>query len=137
IDSAECGTEAPVCAEVDFESVCVAECPDSDCTGDYLCEGGLCVPPGEDVGGACSASAECRSGICAGTVCTRICETAAGCPDGFECRPAGEASGCFVPVPVARGDSGGCAATGAPAPSSWPIFGSLVLLVALVRRRRG
>ncbi|RLB51349.1 MAG: hypothetical protein DRJ42_16950, partial [Deltaproteobacteria bacterium] len=46
IDAAECGTEAPVCAEVDFESVCVAECSDGSCTDDYLCEGGLCVPPG-------------------------------------------------------------------------------------------
>jgi MYXO-CTERM domain-containing protein len=138
VDSLECEDTAPVCADVDGEDICVAECPLGACADGNVCEGGLCIPPGLALGESCMDNAECRSGICAGT-CTRICEAPEECPEGFSCNPAGEVSGCFpdtVAMPPPPDDRGGCAVgTGRPSPAA-PL--ALLGVVALlgVRRRR-
>ena len=126
------------CVDADGELVCASPCTDGACaTPGFECgptaSGDRCVRPGLPLGAACAGNEECRTGICAGT-CTRLCGDAAGCPEGYECRAAGEHSGCFpIPPPVER--RGGCSASA----RSENALGLIVLLaaaVALRRRRR-
>jgi hypothetical protein len=132
----DCATGAE-CVEVGPEQFCAADCA-AGCAEGFVCEttgaGERCVPAGRGLGETCASSEECRSGICAG-VCTRVCDFLA-CPEGFECQPAGEVSGCFPPAmpPPEEGGGGGCA-VGARSP--WPVAAvAWVGLVLALRRRR-
>ncbi|NOY93354.1 MAG: trypsin-like serine protease [Deltaproteobacteria bacterium] len=129
----DCSSTAPECVSVDGDFICASACM-PDCAPGFACAatdvGDRCVPPGLGLGVECSANADCRSGICA-SVCTILCDDST-CPAGYECRPAGEHSGCFVPAPSS---GGGCALT--PTRSSdvnglWLLLG----LAALAWRRR-
>jgi hypothetical protein len=138
-DSIDCEDTAPVCADVDGATICVAECPLGACADSTVCVDGLCVPSGLALGETCAGHAECRSGICAG-VCTRLCASGAECPEGFGCEPAGELSGCFpvameMPPPPRSGGCGVATPSRARAgfvPAAWSL---LVALVVLTRRR--
>jgi V8-like Glu-specific endopeptidase len=143
----DCSTMAPDCATIDGDRVCAAACGAMDaCAGGFVCAdtsaGRRCVPPGEPLGGACTDSAECRSGLCAGGLCTRICDAAATCPDDFTCTPAGSVSGCFpgAPPPTApRADRGGCSiAPTAPSRSNFAawLWLSAVFVMGIGWRRR-
>lgn len=135
--------------------------PMAACTDDSSCTLGLvcrsvdgqprCVPPGADLGQACTLSEECRTNLCLGTtsgnVCSRFCGEAEPCPTGFECAPVADRAVCVVPAPPMRTKSeGGCsvAPTGTPrveGARSWMIwlaFGGagVWLSRARVRRRR-
>ncbi len=137
----DCGELAPECVDADGDLICAAACDASGgCPAGLDCgptsAGDRCVAPGLPLGESCTANEECRTGICAGT-CTRICDTANPCPEGFDCNPAGEVSGCFpMSAPVTRDDRGGCSATHAAVGDLAPL--ALVLLLLLsARRRRG
>ncbi len=136
-DSLECEDTAPVCAPVDGENVCLAECPLGSCAGDAVCQDGLCFPSGLALGDPCAQNLECRSGICAGT-CTRVCTADADCPDGFSCNPAGEVSGCFpLPDSTPPADGrGGCAVSASGPGATAPIAFALGALLLFSRRRR-
>jgi hypothetical protein len=121
---------------------------------------GTCVPPEtapgpRELGEPCAAPADCASGACRSSECTRPC--GAGCPAGWsceadacvragcgtitdrcaagaECRRTGETTGACMPRPR----PGGCAAS---APRSRPLAAWLALLAAwwgqdLRRKRR-
>ena len=140
VTSEDCDPDfALECVDADGELLCAAPCADGACTTPgFECgptaSGDRCVPPGLPLGAECAANGDCRTGICAGT-CTRLCGDLEGCPDGYECRAAGEHSGCF-PMPPRVARDGGCSAT----PSSGTAPGLLALLalaigVALRRKR--
>jgi uncharacterized protein (TIGR03382 family) len=126
----ECADDAPTCAVVEGRRICAAAC-DGTCASEECVEG-FCVPPGLALGEPCTAGPECRSGICAG-VCTRLCESATDCPDGFDCTPAGDENGCFPVSTPPPADDGGCSTS-----RSTPTSLAFVLLAAIgaLRRRR-
>lgn len=137
-DPSECAAGL-ACVAVDGDMVCTSGC-EAGCPDGTVCDRGACLPPGSVLGTACTTAEECRSGICAGT-CTRLCTDASECPDTFECRPAGELSGCFPPVeeppPPMEGGGGKCSASAGAGGST--VFGLAMLGVAVVlvgRRRR-
>lgn len=139
-DDAECDDAAPRCHEIDGDRACVATCSEpTDCAMGEICDGGACVPEGLPLGEPCADHGQCRSGICA-ILCTRLCTLDAECPEGFECLPAGDQSGCFppggppLPEPEPEpGAGGGChASPGRPAAAA--VF---ALAVVALRRRRG
>ncbi len=141
----DCGATAPDCATIDGDRLCAAACDAMGaCPGSFRCAdtsaGPRCIPPGEALGGACADSAECRSGLCAGGLCTRICDAAATCPGDFACTPAGTVSGCFpgAPAPApTRADRGGCAVSqGASRGDAAGLFAAFGLFVAALARRR-
>lgn len=122
------------CIDIDGDRVCAPECGEG-CVDGFSCiptsVGDRCVADGLALGEACTDSAECRTRICAGT-CTRICDDAP-CPDGFDCLPAGEVSGCFpagMPM-MPEGGGGGCSTS---AGGSGAVM-ALMLLVFFRRRR--
>ncbi|MBI5479341.1 MAG: trypsin-like serine protease [Deltaproteobacteria bacterium] len=86
----------------------------------------------QEVGVACSADAECRSGICAeagsaaGGFCTKACTTNADCPADAACNPVAGGQRCGRP----GSDSGGCAAGGRADGSAGGLLGVLVLALA-------
>jgi MYXO-CTERM domain-containing protein len=73
------------------------EPPTGDCDprrGNYDCpqgqsctETGACVPGEGPTGtfGLCEADTDCSGGLCVNGVCTRPCNVASGCPDGYTC----------------------------------------------------
>jgi hypothetical protein len=119
---------------VDGDFICAGTCGEG-CPPGFACAttdvGERCVPPGLGLGVECGGNGECRSGICA-SVCTVLCDDST-CPAGYECRPAGEHSGCFEPAPRS---GGGCALA---APSHAPTPEGVLLitlgLLGLVWRR--
>ncbi|MBX3247950.1 MAG: S1 family peptidase [Myxococcales bacterium] len=131
-DGADCQAGL-ACATVDGDDVCTSAC-DAGCPVGTECDRGVCLPPGDVLGVPCEANTDCRSGICAG-VCTRVCDERIGCPDGFECRPAGVVSGCFPAPAEPEPESGGrCSVGGSSEPLALGAFG--LALLALARRRR-
>jgi len=97
------------------------------------------TPKGKGFGEDCGDNAECTSNQCVGNICTRACDEANVCPDGYECKDA-------LCAAAASGDPGGGSTTtttesgcssapGTPAP-----WGTLLLTCAVVglslRRRR-
>lgn len=130
-DGADC-QPGLTCATVDGDDVCTSAC-DAGCPMGTECDRGICLPPGAILGEACESNIDCRSGICAG-VCTRVCDERVGCPESFECRPAGTVSGCFpaavMPEPE---ESGGCSVGGSSEPFGLGALG--LALLALTRRR--
>lgn len=63
---------------------------DSECASNEMCSAGSCIPrpnTGNDLGGACAADSECKSGLCLGGVCTQSCNwlEPTSCPAGFYC----------------------------------------------------
>ena len=134
------------CAELEGESICVSSC-DEGCLVGYECAstslGERCVLGGLPLGTECMNGSECRSGVCLGT-CTRVCDDFP-CPSELECRPAGEASGCFPPgvdpttMTVPFEDNGGCTIAGAGqlgANAPWGLGFLLGAVFIAVRRRR-
>ena len=97
------------CVDIDGDRVCAPECGEG-CVDGFSCiptsVGDRCVADGLALGEMCTDNAECRTRICAGT-CTRICDDSP-CPDGFDCRPAGEVSGCFPQGMEMMSGGGGC-----------------------------
>lgn len=128
---------APDCVDADGDLLCAPPCGDSGgcSTPGFECSpteiGDRCLPPGLPLGAPCEANPDCRTGICAGT-CTRLCDDGVSCPGGFECREAGEHSGCFPPAPRTSRD-GGCAA--APASGAAPGLLGLALMGVLLGLR--
>ncbi len=118
VDSEDCGDLAPDCVDADTDFICAGPCdaggacgPGLECASTPV--GERCLPPGLPLGETCAEGADCRSGICGGNVCTRICDPTDPCPSGFDCNPAGEVSGCFRALEdPARRDRGGCASAG-------------------------
>lgn len=98
------------------------------------------------IGGMCGSTTTCPSNICiadtTGTYCSRLCEDAAPCPDGYTCNMVNGVEACQAvpPPPMATtsgtpGQSSGCnvQAGDAKQPVPWLLFlGAL----ALLRRRR-
>jgi MYXO-CTERM domain-containing protein len=81
---------------------CDARRGNFDCPQGQSCtESGRCVPGEGPVGtfGLCDASTDCSGGLCINGVCTRPCDLAGGCPDGYSC----DASS--VPGGVCRAES--------------------------------
>jgi len=141
VNAEDCGELAPDCVDADGDLVCAAACEDGACPPGLECGptdlGDRCIAPGLSLGEACAVNEDCRTGICAGT-CTRVCDAATACPEGFGCFPAGDVSGCFPesePVPP-PGDDGGCSASSADARQAAPIALAVLALFALGRRRR-
>ena len=126
------------CVTVGPEQFCAADCG-AGCEEGFVCEttdaGMSCVPGGLSLGESCTGAEQCRSGICAGS-CTRLCDFLA-CPEGFDCLPAGEVSGCFPrapePEPEMPSGKGGCSVG---ASSAWPAAMLGFVGLVLVRRRR-
>ncbi len=132
---------APDCVEADGDRLCAGPCTESggcstpglECGPSDM--GDRCLPPGLPLGAECGMNSDCRTNICAGT-CTRLCDGGTPCPSGFECRVAGEHSGCFPPLP--RDDrGGGCAAApgSGAAPGLLALLGLCVVLGVRARRR--
>lgn len=91
-DSDQCA--AGPCAVRGDQSFCTQTCGDSTpCPRGFACvaagDQAVCVPEAGGLDWACSSDADCLSGICsldAGVrYCTRSCEAAVPCPDGFVC----------------------------------------------------
>jgi MYXO-CTERM domain-containing protein len=96
------------------------------------------------LGGACGSAATCPSNYCladqGGEYCTRLCEDAAPCPNGYSCNTVEGVPLCQrpPPPPPGSGRSSGCALpAGEPAaPSPW-LLAAGVGMLAWRRRRRG
>jgi MYXO-CTERM domain-containing protein len=113
---------------------------DADCASAELeCNGEFCVPENgiSELGEACEANDACATMLC-GAIgderrCSRLCNDAEPCPDGFECR-GDEQGACW---PSGGGGGGGCRTDGGEGLAGGP--GLLALLglglVALRRRR--
>jgi MYXO-CTERM domain-containing protein len=97
------------------------------------------------VGGACSTAEECPSNICLDGYCTRLCNEAAPCSDGFECNTDGFCE--KVPEPPPPSNSGdddddttvsSCSYgdTDPTKPIPWKTAPLLLGALALVLRRR-
>jgi hypothetical protein len=94
------------------------------------------------IGQSCANAEECPSNHCvqddAGSYCTRPCNQAAYCPDGFTCEPIADGSFCRrVPPPPPPVEDDGCSASHeAPARGgAWLLALSLFACGALRRRR--
>jgi len=103
-----------------------------------VCVDGRCVLGGSVTGGlgtTCVNNSDCASGKCGADAtgdhfCVEDCDPAAdGCPSGFACLSAGEASGVCWPS-----DEGGCNSSGTGAPG-FLVFGIGAMLLVLRRRR--
>ncbi len=96
--------------------------------------------PGSPVGASCTSHAQCASGACAesrGTgYCTQACDpnNANSCPVGFQCGLIGSDPYCVLPT-FGGGSSGGCS-VGGRANGSLPSLLALLVLPALLLRRR-
>jgi hypothetical protein len=116
----------------------------NDCPGADTCVDGRCVPgPGETggLGEPCDVNEACSSGLCGsdGTnkFCTESCAVDAnGCPNGFDCLPAGGTDGVCWPNGGSKDPStGGCSTSGNnPAPLGIVLLFGAFLMV--VRRKR-
>lgn len=142
ISAEDCSATAPECVDADGETLCALPCDaEGMCGGGFACAatdvGMRCIPAGEPLGAACTGPMDCRSSICAG-LCTRVCDAATPCPEGFSCTPAGDVSGCFPPAAPAPRERGGCSvsrthdARGTVA----ALFGALMIALGALRRRR-
>lgn len=96
---------------------------------------------GFPVGNGCTADADCPSGICVengkASYCSRPCETAAPCPEGFVCGGQGvctfpPANNGEAPLPPGRPDEG-CTVGGSGHDAPWWLIG---LAWLAIRRRR-
>jgi hypothetical protein len=91
------------------------------------------------IDGACSGGATCPSNICledgAGSYCTRLCEDAAPCPDGFTCATVDNVQVCQRSAATAKS---GCAVPAADPANQvpWVLPGALTALALLRRGRR-
>jgi hypothetical protein len=143
----DCSATAPECVDAQGDRLCVAACDaEGLCAAGFVCgssdAGMRCIPPGAPLGDPCVDSPECRSGICGGGICTRVCDDATPCPSAFNCEPAGAVSGCFPAAPRAPRSRGSCAIA-PPDADSARHRGAVALLaaaflgaVARLRRRR-
>ena len=115
---------------------------------------GTTVDPGWSmpVGAACADDAACFSGHCAtgsgAGYCTRICEAAHPCPEGYSCgqgtpslcevvsapEPTSTSTGAGMPPKKPGAKGGGCAIGAAPRDPS--AFAAIVAIAASLRRRR-
>jgi secreted trypsin-like serine protease len=88
-------------------------------------------------GGACTANAECSSGVCAygdtgNGYCTQVCTTKAECPNGVSCDVIDPSTSiCGRPA----GSGGGCRVGGAPAGGATVALLVGLALLGLARRR--
>jgi hypothetical protein len=93
-------------------------------------------------GETCDDASLCRSGMCNAGVCVDACGEGNVCPDGFTCKPVGDASACVqnattpanagAPGPAPKGK---CSVTNVGAPADgvgWLLLASVLLM----RRRR-
>ena len=151
-DASECDSGVCVTGAGAAEGFCSSLCDAAtSCPGGSECvavdaENSVCVPAEQPGGGAgqlgdaCTAGADCASGLCAtdadgNGICTEECDGLLDCADGFSCEqveggsvclPADDVSGGF-PTPIPNEDEGGCsAAGGAGGPAAL-----LLVLVAL------
>ncbi|MGE0784800.1 MAG: CAP domain-containing protein [Sandaracinaceae bacterium] len=99
--------DAASCSGGGAPSGCTA---DTDCAAGLRCDtsSGRCVATGggtTPLGGACSAHAECASGVCFSGMCSQSCDWPSGaCPTGFYCD--GEATGACGPGVCLPGGAG-------------------------------
>jgi len=118
---------------------CTKTCTDhTDCPTGYACEElyglMLCNPDGILLGGECSSSSECATGMCSTvdghTFCTRTCDDDCTCPAGYDCL---EAAGGIMVCTGELTDNGdgakgcGCTVVGHSG-AAWP---GLLLVLAL------
>lgn len=101
----------------------------------------------QPVGDECTAVEDCASGACLDGYCTRMCNEAAYCPDGYECRADGWCELVPEEVEATNGNSdglvvsNGCSVSAPtqdptkPIPWAVPIFLGAGLFVARRRRR--
>ena len=99
-----------------------------------------------EVGGECSVVEDCTSGACLDGYCTRMCNEAAYCPDGYECRADGwcQALPEEIDAPNAGGEelvvSNGCSVSAPSQDPTKPIPWAVPLLLGaglfVARRRR-
>ncbi len=83
-----------------------------------------------EVGGQCTADADCPDGVCEAGACTRACEEKTPCPNSHVCNA--DALCEAVPIPD---DPGTCTAAPSGTPlSGWPAL-ALLLLLAVSRRQ--
>jgi hypothetical protein len=116
-------------------SFCSRTCStDGECADGHLCVGGHCVA--DDSGKPCVSGATCASGLCIGGTsghghCTRLCQSALGCPSGYGCMDVAGTQVCVnievgcaaCPVPLCVGSSPSfCTSVCATASSCPPRF---------------
>jgi hypothetical protein len=95
----------------------------------------------DPVGGACSNATTCPSNICldddAGPYCSRVCEDAAPCPDGYTCETIQNLQICQRAPQAMKSDGSGCSvqATDPTKPVPW-LLGLGFCALVLPRRRR-
>jgi hypothetical protein len=98
----------------------------------------------DPVGGACGDATTCPSNICledtAGSYCSRLCEDAAPCPDGYTCETIQSMKICQREPPVTKsgGSKSGCSVQAADPtkPVPWLIGAGFCALALLLRRSR-
>jgi hypothetical protein len=94
----------------------------------------------DPVGGVCGNSTTCPSNICldddAGSYCSRMCEDAAPCPDGYSCEIVQDLQLCRRGRQATKGSTSGCSVQAADRtePVPW-LFGAGFTALALLRRR--
>ncbi len=112
-------------------------CPEGfDCTA--VGDSSICAPANGVVGDACTVDDDCISGICStGGVCTQECSSDAPCSGAFECvlSDDGTVAMCTPPPPPPVEPGGGCSVSRSETAPPTVLFGILIGL-ALVRRRR-
>lgn len=113
-----------------------------DCDAGQVCMSGTCVAgPGTDggLGSACQQNSDCFSDQCGISgdegYCTEACAANVPCPDGFDCRTGGAATGvCWPASGGGGGASGGCNTSGSTGPITGLLF-ALAFTFILTRRR--
>ena len=94
------------------------------------------------IGAPCAEPADCPSALCVSDVCTRRCNEAAPCPDGFACaedevcEPIEQEEPPVLPPPDDAEDEG-CSVKNVPgAAPGWPLGAWLAVALGLAARSR-
>jgi hypothetical protein len=152
---AVCEAEGECDSKLCVAGVCSAACADTPCPETFSCEerdgAKVCVSGGgaagssgaggqasaQPQGAACTAPADCASGLCitveSSSVCSARCDQAA-CADGWECAEQGGQKICLPPTQVAPSESG-CAMAPPVRQAGAFSLGLLAALSLLLRRR--
>jgi hypothetical protein len=152
---AVCEAEGECDSKLCVAGVCSASCADAPCPETFSCEerdgAKVCVSgsgaagssgaggqaSAQPQGAACTAPADCASGLCitveSSSVCSARCDQAA-CADGWECTEQGGQKICLPPTQMAPSESG-CAMAPPVRQAEAFSLGLLAALSLLLRRR--